>query len=117
MTTAVAEPATEALTVRRLKEEFPDAVEYAHGFRGDDSMLVDKDKIIDVLTFLKDDDELEYDYLMDLAGADHLELNPDYPERYEVVYHLLSMSRNDRIRLKVRLDEDDMEDALSSYID
>ena len=35
MTTAVAEPATEALTVRRLKEEFPDAVEYAHGFRGD----------------------------------------------------------------------------------
>jgi NADH-quinone oxidoreductase subunit C/D len=114
MTTAVAEPATECLTVRRLKEEFPDTVEFAHSFRGDDSVLVDKERIVDVLTFLKNDSELDYNYLMDLAGADHLELGVDYPERYEVVYHLLSMGRNDRIRLKVRLDEEEVDEALES---
>jgi len=47
-------------------------------------------------------DQFEYQQLMEIAGVDY----PSRPERFEVVYHLLSLTRNHRIRVRVTTDED-----------
>ena len=46
-------------------------------------------------------DKLEYQQLMEIAGVDY----PDRAERFEVVYHLLSVTKNHRLRVRVSTDE------------
>ena len=59
-------------------------------------------KVVEVLTYLRDDPALRFHQLMDLCAADY----PERPQRFDVVYHLLSMVKNHRIRVKVQVDED-----------
>jgi len=59
-------------------------------------------RIVDVLTYLRDNPELQFQQLIDLAGADY----PQREKRFDVVYHLLSLTNNRRIRVKVETDED-----------
>ncbi len=54
-----------------------------------------------LLTFLRDDAACQYRQLMDVCGVDY----PERPERFDVVYHLLSPRFNRRVRVKVRTDE------------
>jgi len=54
-----------------------------------------------VLRTLRDTPGLEYQQLMEIAGVDY----PDRAQRFEVVYHLLSLTRNRRIRVTVATDE------------
>jgi len=55
-----------------------------------------------VLTFLRDDQECMFKQLIDLCGADY----PERIRRFDVVYHLLSVQLNQRIRVKVETDAD-----------
>lgn len=55
-----------------------------------------------VLTYLRDAADLQFQQLIDLAGADY----PQRALRFDVVYHLLSMTQNRRVRVKVATDED-----------
>ena len=55
-----------------------------------------------VLTFLRDDANCQFSQLVDLCGADY----PDREERFDVVYNLLSLKHNQRIRVKISTDED-----------
>lgn len=55
-----------------------------------------------VLTFLRDDVNCRFKQLVDICGVDYPEREP----RFEVVYNLLSLTNNNRIRVKVRTDED-----------
>lgn len=55
-----------------------------------------------VLTFLRDETDCLFDQLIDLTAVDH----PEREERFDVVYNLLSMKQNQRIRVKVTTDED-----------
>jgi NADH-quinone oxidoreductase subunit C len=57
-------------------------------------------QIVAVLTALRD--ELQFHQLIDLCGVDY----PQRPKRFDVVYHLLSMTENRRVRIKVETDED-----------
>jgi len=66
----------------------------------EDSITVKREAIVDVLRTLRDG--FEYQQLMEMAGVDY----PQRPERFEVVYHLLSITRNHRIRVRVTTDED-----------
>jgi NADH-quinone oxidoreductase subunit C len=59
-------------------------------------------RIVEVMTTLRDDAEFQFHQLIDVCGADY----PQRPLRFDVVYHLLSMTRNRRIRVKVETDED-----------
>jgi NADH-quinone oxidoreductase subunit C len=68
---------------------------------GEVTLTVDRDEIANVLRTLRDTSGLEYQQLMEIAGVDH----PERPERFEVVYHLLSLTKNRRIRVKVSTDE------------
>ncbi len=58
-------------------------------------------RIVEVLTHLRDDPDCQFKQLIDIAGADY----PDRPKRFDVVYHLLSLTRNHRIRIKIQTDE------------
>jgi NADH-quinone oxidoreductase subunit C len=61
---------------------------------------VARDRIEDALRLLRDDHE--YQQLMEIAGVDY----PERAERFEVVYMLLSLTRNHRVMVKVRAAED-----------
>ncbi|MGH6633059.1 NADH-quinone oxidoreductase subunit C [Sphingopyxis sp.] len=72
----------------------------AHEFTVDeDSITVDRDAIAGVMIALRDN--LEYQQMMEIAGVDY----PDRAERFEVVYHLLSLTKNHRLRVRVSTDE------------
>ena len=60
-------------------------------------LSISSDKIIEVLTFLRDDSSCQFKVLVDICGVDF----PEREIRYEVIYNLLSLTHNQRIRLKV----------------
>jgi NADH-quinone oxidoreductase subunit C len=59
------------------------------------------DQIIPLLIFLRDDPRCLFQTLIDICGVDY----PERAQRFDVVYHLLSMRKNRRIRIKIRTDE------------
>ncbi len=63
------------------------------------SITVQRDAIADVMRTLRD--EHAYQQLMEIAGVDY----PERAERFEVVYHLLSVTKNHRLRIRVSTDE------------
>ena len=65
------------------------------------TVTVERDGIVKFLEFLVEDSQCRFETLVDLCGADY----PTERERFEVVYHLLSMRLNQRIRVKLRTDE------------
>jgi NADH-quinone oxidoreductase subunit C len=68
---------------------------------GEITLTVRRESIVEVCRALRDTPGLEYQQLMEIAGVDY----PERPERFEVNYHLLSLTRNRRIRVKISTDE------------
>ncbi|PST25356.1 NADH-quinone oxidoreductase subunit C [Mesorhizobium plurifarium] len=66
---------------------------------GELTLVAPRERIVEVMTALRD--QFGFQQLLDLCGADY----PDRKERFEVVYHLLSLTRNARLRVKVSTDE------------
>lgn len=64
-------------------------------------MTVERDAITHVLTYLRDSIPLQFSQLMDVCGVDYLGRTP----RFDVVYNLLSLVHNNRIRIKLEVDE------------
>jgi NADH-quinone oxidoreductase subunit C len=64
------------------------------------TFTVERSAIVDVLRTLRD--QFDYQQLMEIAGVDY----PARPERFEVVYHLLSLTKNHRVRVKLSTDEE-----------
>ena len=69
---------------------------------GEVSVTVARDALVPAMTALRDTPGLEFQQLMEIAGVDY----PERPERFEVCYHLLSVTKNRRIRVKVITDEE-----------
>lgn len=90
-------------TLNKLKARFPESVIESHAFRGDDTVVVRKEDILDICKFLRDDGELLYNFMMDLTAVDYFGQEP----RFEVVYHLYSLAFNRRFRIKTRVSESD----------
>lgn len=65
------------------------------------TIRVPADRIVRVLTFLRDNSNCKFRQLIDLCGADY----PERAQRFDVVYHLLSPHLNQRIRVKIETDE------------
>ncbi len=66
--------------------------------------VVSRDVLADLARDLRESKETQFDLLLDLCGVDY----PDREERFEAVYHLYSIPRNERLRLKVPVAEDDI---------
>jgi NADH-quinone oxidoreductase subunit C len=70
--------------------------------RGEMTVTVKRDAIVKALTFMRDAQACQFTQLVDICGVDY----PEREERFEVVYHLLSMNKNLRVRVKVNVGED-----------
>ena len=90
--------------IQRVLERFADQVLETHSSQGDDTILLQRDRLLDVLLFLRDDEKMAFDLPVDLTVVDWYRKKEP---RFEVVYHLYSTSRKHRIRLKVPVDDDD----------
>ena len=69
---------------------------------GELTLVVAPSDIVPVLTTLRDDSQCLFEVLIDICGVDY----PERAKRFDVVYHLLSPRRNQRIRVKCETDED-----------
>lgn len=84
-----------------LKERFADALLEAKEFRGEVTVTVKKERILDVLRALRDD--LRYNFLTDVTAVDYLGQDP----RFMVVYQLQSIPNKDQLRVKAPVTEAD----------
>ncbi len=82
----------------------PEAVVETQVAFGELTVEVAPEHLVSFVEFLKSDGACRFSTLVDITGVDH----PDRAERFDVVYHFLSMYRNHRIRLKVAVREDAM---------
>jgi NADH-quinone oxidoreductase subunit C len=69
---------------------------------GELTVVAAADRIVEALTILRDNPEFDFHQLIDVCGSDY----PQREKRFDVVYHLLSMTKNRRVRVKVETDED-----------
>ena len=86
-----------ALPLRRLLDARPEAVASTHAYLGDATAVIREFHLLDAMRFLKSDPALAFDMLSDVCAVDYL---PRVP-RFEVVYHLYSVAKNHRLRVKV----------------
>jgi NADH-quinone oxidoreductase subunit C len=93
-------------TLEQLGEKIAEALKGAVRSQkvtvGELTLVVDGSDIVPVLTTLRDDPAFEFKILVDLCGVDW----PQREKRFDVVYHLLSLTRNGRLRIKVETDEE-----------
>ena len=97
----VPQTASDEGVIDAAKAAIGDALVEARDEVGEITLVVVRESIATVLKALRDTPGLEYQQLMEIAGVDY----PERPERFEVVYHLLSLTLNRRIRVKLSTDE------------
>jgi NADH-quinone oxidoreductase subunit C len=90
-----------SVALRRLLEVHAAAVQSTHGNFGDATALVEPSRLVDVMRFLRDDAECQFEMLTDVTAVDYLGEDP----RFEMVYHLYSLAKNKRLRVKARVSE------------
>ena len=91
------------IVLQKLTGRFGHDIVSTHSDFGDDTALVRRERIVEICTFLRDDPDLRFDLAMDLTGVDYLGEEP----RFEVVYHLYSLEKKHRVRIKARVPEED----------
>jgi NADH-quinone oxidoreductase subunit C len=98
---------TERLEAVKVREAFGDALLKVKEFRGDTFLCVERERIAEVLAFLRDDPGLRYAYFSECLGVDYStwKHERDLPERFEVVYNLMSLLHMSRIFVKVGVDD------------
>ena len=99
--------ATETVEVTKLTAKFGEAILSAKDNRGDLYVCVDREKLVEIVQFLKDDEDLRFDYFVECVGADYSrwEHPRDLDGRFEVIYNLMSTTRTTRIFLKVSVND------------
>jgi NADH-quinone oxidoreductase subunit C len=83
-----------------IKNKFPEAVTDVLEFRGETTLVIKPEALIEVATFLRDEPALGFDLLSDVSAVDYY---PDHP-RFAVNYHLYALDNAHSLRLKVWLD-------------
>ena len=97
-----------------MKEAFPDlgleAAPLCRHLDGRESdqlwVRVPPERLIEVMTFLRNDPRTKFEQLSDLAGIDYLEF-PDATDRFAVIYSLLSLTHNHRLWVKAFVNDPD----------
>ena len=92
-----------------LKTGMPVAVESISQDRGQLIVICKSDEIVSFLTYLRDDPNCLFKVLLDICGVDY----PDKSKRFEIVYHLQSLRLNQRIRVKVLCEEEEIIPSVS----
>jgi len=87
--------------IDKLEEKFGDKLKNKTDFRGETSFTIDREDIVEICRFCRDD--LDFDYLIDITGTDHYDVEP----RFEAVYELYGLPHGNHLRFKVFTPEDD----------
>jgi len=95
--------------VALLEEKFPEEVVEVVEFRGDTTVEVKPERIVEICTALRDNHETAFRYLSMIAGMDYSPASP----RFGVVYNLYCHKHHNRITLRARL-ADDLAPAIDS---
>ena len=119
-----------------VRQRFPDAIDATHAYRGDGTVILRREYLLEVARFLKEDPALQMNYLMDLSAVDYsafgqrptpaffassgvsVRPSPQIPDtdpwpgaperaRFTVVYHFYSTAHRHRLRLVVPVEEAD----------
>ena len=94
------EPETEEHEiVRAIRTKFPEAILAVE----EEAVQIDRNEVYDVFSFLRDDADLAFNYLVDITAVDRLYLDEDI--RFAVVYQLYSHQHQRRYRVKVPVPE------------
>jgi NADH-quinone oxidoreductase subunit C len=88
--------------VEALRDAFGEAVWRVETYANEDTVFVDKERIREVCRFLKEEED--FGYFVDAGGIDRF----TDEDRFEMFYNLVSLERQKRVRIKVRIDEADM---------
>ncbi|MBD1400058.1 NADH-quinone oxidoreductase subunit C [Pelovirga terrestris] len=96
--------------VEKLKAKFSSEILDVVEFRGETTVTVNKENIVDICTFMRDSGG--YNLLCDLCSVDYLGQAP----RYMVVYNLYNITTKERIRLKAPVEEQDAQIATVSTV-
>ena len=91
--------------VKKVNTDQGEAIHSSEVNLGDSVLFVGAERIHDIAEYLKNDPDLNFDYLSNITGADYL--NEEREPRFEVVYELHSIEKNHSIRIRVGLDEED----------
>ena len=94
-----------ATVLARLQEQFGAAILSTHALHGDETAVVAPARLVEICTFLRDDPQARMTMLIDLTCVDTLGLDDREIGRFEMVYHLRSMTSGSRLRIKAVLDE------------
>jgi NADH-quinone oxidoreductase subunit C len=89
--------------IAKIRGWRPEVIAELISFRGELTVVVRRDHLRSLAEFLLAEPDLAFTYLSDVTGVDRFPIEP----RFELNYHLLSMSRRETIRLRVRLPGDD----------
>jgi NADH-quinone oxidoreductase subunit C len=130
--------------IQAVRDRFPQAVQASHAYRGDATVVVSRDALLEVARALKENPVFRMNFLMDVTAVDFSSFakkrspafftssgvavspspqipdadpwpGPPAPARFVVVYHLFSLPLKHRLRLEVPVDEPDGEvDSLSA---
>jgi len=89
--------------IAKIRGWRPEAVAGVSSFRGELTVSVYREHLKPLTEFLSADKDFAFTFLSDVTGVDRFPIEP----RFELNYHLLSLSRRERLRLRVRLPGDD----------
>lgn len=88
------------MIIERLEERLPGSILDRHDFRGDLTAVVSRDRLLEVVEAVFDEG---FQMLLDITAVDFLGRSP----RFDVVYHFLNLNSQERLRLKVRVEENE----------
>ena len=91
------------LVVKKIQSAFPDAIEEVVDFRGERTLIIGQEFVHPICQLLRDDEDLQYNFLTDIVADDML---PAYP-RFAVNYHVRSMSNTHDFRLRTFVEDPD----------
>lgn len=101
--------------IKHLKEHIDSvlgsSVQDSQVNRGELSLLVHRDDLLNVLKFLREDTSCDFRMLIDITATDY----PGKDARFEVIYNFLSLLLNQRIRIRVQTDEKHSIPSISEY--
>ena len=120
--------------IKSVTDQFPDAVLSSHAYRGDQTVVLKRDSLLEIAQYLKEDQAMQMNLLVDITAVDYSTFGkspapaffassgvsvrpsaqipdeepwpgPPGKERFAVIYHFYSMQHKHRLRLVVPLEE------------
>jgi NADH-quinone oxidoreductase subunit C len=97
------------MIVERIKTQCPGVILEHHDFRGDQTLVIQPERFLEVVDFIYREG---FQLLLDITAVDAFERNP----RFDVVYHWLNLTNQERLRLKMRVNDGQPVPSLATRI-